>query len=223
METTDLKQYLCELFEAHDVPFHIENEWVVPYGNLPAIRATWFQKEGSGVFEVEVLLAGDRIINECFAGFGNGQEGILSGFENFCVNSFHVFLSAFWKKHEEEQVKLESWSIGGETYQAFIGNFGTRAAAGVVPKIPERLFEQIEKTITQERLDEKVSWFRIFVASVSGQLIFEALKENEEWKNGLSALQSLKWEKEDGYYSVRNFIVLKKHKKARLLNFFQKK
>ena len=209
MEPVDLKNYLCDLFEGHEVPFHTENEWVVPYGRLPAVRATWFQKEGSGVFEVEVLLEDNRIINECFSGFGEGKDGILSGLENFCVNSFHVLLSAFWDKHEPEQVQIENWAISGKEYKAYIGNFGTRATSGVEPVIPENLFDNIENSIRMDNLGDNVSWFRFFFASVSGDFIFEALKENEIWETGISTLKSIPWGSPEGYYSVRNFIVLK--------------
>ena len=208
MEPIDLKEYISELFQTHDVPFHTENEWIVPYGELPAIRSTWFQKETSGVFEVEVLLDGGRIINECFSGFGVGKEGILNGLENFCVNSFHVLLAAFWKKHDSEQVEIENWLINGINYKAYIGNLGTRATKGVDASIPENLFESLEKAIKNEALESEVSWFRVFFGSISDDFTFEALKENEVWENGVSMLASQAWEKPEGYYSVRNFIVL---------------
>lgn len=208
MEPLDLKEYICKLFEAHDVPFHTENEWVVPYGELPAIRSTWYQKETSGVFEVEVLLEDERIINECFSGSGVGEEGILNGLENFCVNSFHVFLSAFWRKNEPDQVEIENWDVNGIAYKAHIGNLGTRATEGVEAAIPEKLFESIESTIKGETLGKSVSWFRVFFGSVSGEFTFEALKESEVWESGVSMLASQSWEKLEGYYSVRNFIVL---------------
>ncbi|WP_444997131.1 DUF6348 family protein [Aliikangiella sp. IMCC44359] len=210
MEPLDLKEYISGLLQSHNVSFHTESEWVVPYGELPAIRATWFQKETSGVFEVEVLLDGGRIINECFSGFGIGEEGILNGLENFCVNSFHVFLSAFWGKHIPEQVENEDWQIGENFYKAYIGNLGTRATKGVEASIPENFFESLEKAIKNEKLGSEVSWFRVFFGSVSGDFTFEALKENEVWGEGIEMLRAQLWEKPEGYYSVRNFIVLRK-------------
>ena len=210
MEPLDAKEYLCELLQAHEVPFHTENEWVVPYGKLPAIRSTWFQKETSGVLEVEVLLGGGRIINECFSGFGVNKEGILNGMENFCINSFHVLLSAFWKKHEPDQVEIEDWFINGVNYKAYIGNFGTRTTEGVEASIPKGLFDALEKAIKNESFESDISWLRVFFGSVSGEFTFEALKDNEVWESGISMLKAQSWEKTEGYYSVRNFIVLRK-------------
>lgn len=210
MDPLDVKEYLCELFQSHDVPFYTESEWVIPYGELPAIRSTWFQKETSGVFEVEVLLDDGRIINESFSGFGVDKEGILNGLENFCINSFHVLLSAFWRKHESGQVEIEDWVINGVTYKAYIGNLGTRATKGVEASIPNGFFEALEKAIKNEALESEVSWFRVFFGSVSGEFTFEALKENEVWQQGISMLSAQSWDKPEGYYSVRNFIVLRK-------------
>lgn len=208
MEPTDLKHHLSQLFNSHEIPFDTQDEWIIPFGQLPAIRATWYPRDTTGVFEVEVLLDNETIVNECFSGSGTGEEGILSGLENFCVNSFHVLLSALWNKHYPEQVEIETWDIKGRKYNAYIGNFGTRSTSGTEIKIPEELFQSIEHTIKQENLKHETYWFRLFFGSVSGDFTFEALQNNEDWKNGMSALKSLTWAKPEGYYSVRNFIML---------------
>jgi hypothetical protein len=68
MEPITLVKELSDLIEAHEVPFHVEDEWVVPSSKLPAIRAKWYPREDNGLLEVDVLLEDERIINECFAG-----------------------------------------------------------------------------------------------------------------------------------------------------------
>lgn len=211
MESIDLLDKLSEIMEAHDVPFHTENEWVVPYGKLPAVRATWYPREHNGVLEVDVLLEDERIINECFAGIGAGEKAINDAIQNFCVNSFHVFLAAFWQLNDSEQVTTEEWKIGSKSYTAYVGNFGTRGSEETSPEIPENLFKTIEKIIQNEAIKDKVSWFRCFFCDVSGEHTFEALKNNEVWESGLGALKSLPWKESNGYYSVRNFLVLKEH------------
>ena len=211
MELVSLLDELSELMKAHGVQFHIENEWIVPYGKLPAIRAIWYPREHSGVLEIEVLLEDERIIYECFAGFGAEREGINSAIQNFCVNSLHVLLAAFWELNDSEQVTTEEWEINGKSYIAYIGGFGTRSNRGITPEIPENLFEVIEKTIKNELIDHKISWFRCFFCNLSGEYTFEALRDNEIWEHGLNALKSLQWKAADGYYSVRNFLVLKEY------------
>lgn len=211
METITLENELSKLMAAHNVQFHVKNEWVVPFGKLPAIRATWYPRGSSGLLEIDVLLEDERIINECFAGIGLGREGINDALQNFCVNSFHVLLASLWGLEYPDQVMTESWSLGGKEYTAFIGNFGTRCSNEVDAKIPEGLFEEIEKAIKSEQFKDDLCWFRCFFCDVSGKQTFEALKNNEVWEPGVSALKSLPWVKTDGYYSVRNFLVLRKN------------
>jgi Family of unknown function (DUF6348) len=40
-------------------------------------------------------------------------------------------------------------------------------------------------------------------------MTFEALLDNVIWERGLASVQSVSWAKCDGYYSVRNFILLR--------------
>jgi len=211
MEPVSLVKKISDLISAHEVPFHVEDEWVVPMSKLPAIRATWYPREENGRLEVDVLLGDERIINECFAGIGSGSQGINDALQNFSVNSFHVLLAAFWEVNDQDQVMSEKWSFHGKTYTVFIGNLGTRGSKGVNPEIPDKLFESIENAIKNEPLQNKLSWFRCFFCDVSGNQTFEALKNNEDWQPGLSALQSLPWLKTNGYYSVRNFLIIKEN------------
>lgn len=209
MKPIDLKSHLISLFEAHEIPFDTDEEWLLPNGHLPAVRASWYQKQNNGVFEVELLLEDGRIINECLAGEGIGEAGILSGLENFCVNSFHVLASAFWHKHYPDQVTLESWTINNVKYNAYISNFGTRASDGEKPHIPKGLFDSIKNVIKENGFESDISWFRFFFANVYGEFVYESLKENEIWDSGMAMLKSQPWSNLDAYYSIRNFIVLK--------------
>lgn len=209
LESVDLVRDLSQLFDAHEVPFHVENEWVVPFGRLPAIRATWFPREQSGRLDVEVLLDDEgTIIYECFAGFGAPDTGKADAIKNFCINSFHVLLAAFWEDNDPEQVTTERWLIGERAYTAFIGNFGTRGSKGLVPELPPAMFETIENAVKSQRFNGNCYWLRNFFADVEGEQTFESLLNNEVWDHGLHALRSIEWPKSDGYYSVRNFIVL---------------
>ncbi len=212
MESIDLKEHLAKLFDNHGIEVRTDNEWLLPRGELPAIRGAWFPKSGCGVVSIDVLLPDGRVINECFSGIGDGNDGLLNGLENFCVNTLHVFLSAFWDKHQPEHVALDSWQIDGTRYLAYVGNLGTRSSDGVVATLPDDLFEAIEDEIRDDSTSECSAcvWYRFFVASVSGELTFEALKENQVWPKGESMLKARSWESADGYYSVRNFVLLVK-------------
>ena len=208
MNPKSVTDKFAPLFESHGVNYQIENEWIVPYGKLPAVRATWFPRESNGVLDVEVLLEDNRIICESFAGIGSDERGLNNSLQNFCINSFHVLLSAFWQKTDPDQVAIEDWELNGQRFQAYIGNFGTRASDGVSPEIPSDLFDAIERSIRQERLDGKCHWFRHFFGDVNGQQTFESLYDNEPWAPGVQSMRSLRWVKSSGYYTVRHFLLL---------------
>ena len=208
MDPISLVDKISSLMEAHRVPFHVEDDWVVPFSKLPAIRAYWYPRDSSGRLDVEILMSDNRVIYECFAGIGSGDVGVVDALQNFCVNSFHVLLACFWETFDKDQVEIERWLVKDKPFTAYVGNFGIRGSSGVEAKIPKDLFPEIERTIKNELLDESVHWFRVFFCEVSGEFTFEALKDNERWENGEITLQSLDWVKQNGYYSVRNFIVL---------------
>ena len=209
MEPVSIAGQLAELLGAHGISYHLENEWVVPNGELPAICGTWFPREFNGVLQVEVLIEPGVTINECFAGMRTGEEGILDAIENFCVNSFHVLLAAFWGQNDADQVTTESWLVCGNRYTAYIGNLGTRSNTGEIPELPEDLFPSIEKEVKSTPATEDTLWIRHFFCNIDGDPTYECLLNNEVWDRGLENLKSQKWQKSSGYYSVRNFMVLR--------------
>ena len=197
--------------KAHGVPVDRHNEWITPNGELPAIRATWFPGEQSGRLDVEVLIEEGRLVEECFAGIQGEQSAKQDAIENFCTNSLHVLLAALWGLNDTEQVTTEIWTIGKQRYTAYIGNFGTRGTIEAKPEVPEQLFETIERTIKREQLNQDYHWVRNFFCDIKGEPTYESLLDSEPWESGISALASLGWKKSNGYYSVRNFLVLKRN------------
>ncbi len=195
--------FLLSLFERHGIECTTHNDWIVPNSELPAIRATWFPGPSSGRLDEGIM------IEECFAGLGEGAVGLHDALTNFTVNSFHVLLAALWNQNDETQVSTEDWSIGGRQYTAYIGNFGTRGSEGVIADVPADLFAQVESVIKLDSLIGDLHWFRFFFCNVAGQRTFEALKDNETWDPGTRCLEGVRWADSMGYYSVRLFVVLR--------------
>ena len=209
VEPASLKQQMAELLSVHDIPLHEEGEWVIPYGELPAMRATWFAGDKSGRLDVEVLLPDNRVIDECFAGMGGQQEGIKDALHNFSVSSLPVFLAAFWKINDPDLVTTQEWIVGGKPYTAYIGNFGTRGSVEANVSIPEGLLNVIKTAVMNENPASGIQWYRCFFCNIAEEFSFEALSSNEPWESGVAALKNLPWEQSPGYYSVRNFLVLR--------------
>lgn len=203
------QDFLCKLFAAHGIPVTLENDWVLPHARLPAIRALWYPREHSGRLDVHTLAEKDVLIEECFAGIGQGDVGFRDALANFTTNSFHVLLAALWNVCDPDQVVQENWQIAGRAFEAFIGNFGTRQSDGFAASIPHGLFDTLAATIQREKLTGALHWFRFFFCNVAGECTYEALKDNAPWDEGLRCLQAAPWTRHDGYYSVRLFIALR--------------
>jgi hypothetical protein len=210
MAEVQITDYLSKLFHAHGVACVVHNDWVVPNSKLPALQGRWYPNESNGVLGVQVLVRDKLVIEEAFAGVGQGDTGLHDALVNFTVNSFHVLLAAFWGKNDPQQVTTEEWVVGGKGYTAYIGNFGTRCSDGVAAQVPNDLFGAIEAAIKGEPLGEELHWFRLFVGNVENDLTFEALKDNEDWPAGRRCLEAAAWERNGGYYSVRLFAVLRR-------------
>jgi hypothetical protein len=209
MTEIQITDYLSKLFHVHGVACVVHNDWVVPNSELPALRALWYPDQSHGLLQVQVLVRDKLVIEECFAGAGQGDSGLQDALVNFTTNSFHVLLAAFWGKNDPEQVTMEEWDISGKRYTAYIGNFGTRCSAGVTAHVPPELFAAIEAAIKREPLAGDLHWFRLFFGNaVSDSFTFEALKDNEDWPAGVRCLEAAAWERSSGYYSVRLFAVL---------------
>lgn len=214
MDASSLNQTLSELLNGHGVPHEESSGWLVPHGKLPAIRANWYPKDGSGVLQIDVLLQDNRLIEECFAGIGDDERAKADAFQNFCVNSFHVMLAAFWGTKNDDQITVEDWEIGGKHYTAYIGNFGRRCIDEPPPEPPAQLFAKWENAIKSEaalQTMQDISWFRFYFGDVGGDQTYEALKDNQVWEAGLATLKSMNWEKSQEFYSVRHFMILKEH------------
>ena len=173
------------------------------------MRAVWQPGEATGRLDVHVVLPDKTIVEENFAGIGEGEDGLNDGLANFGRNSFHVFLSALWGHREPDQVTVESWEVNGQTYDAHIGNYGTRGSSGRQPRIPEDLFARLEAAIKAEPLVPGMHWFRFFFCNLNGAFTCEVLRDNEPWEAGLRSLESAGWDATEGYYSVRLFLMLR--------------
>ena len=214
METELSTKFLKKILSAHDIEYEENGDWLCPNSTLPAIRATWFPKasKNSGVLQIDVCIEKDLIVNECFAGIGTDDIGLKDAMQNFSVNSLHVLLSAFWDKHDAQQVDIETWTINDDEFKVYIGPYGNRAANAEHPGIPDDAFEKIESQIKSSGLDHKYNWFRTYFCNIDdNKKVYEALYNNETWDQGEKALKSISWPQSDHFFSTRNFIVVIKN------------
>lgn len=204
-----LTAYLSQLFEHHDLPCHVENEWVFPNSELPAIRASWYPDELSGRLDAQIVVRDGVVIEECFAGIGEGDIGLRDALTNFTANTFHVLLAALWNTNVPQEVEIEPWHANGKEYTAYHGNYGVRSSPGTMLQVPTDLFPRIQQAIEREPLTNDIHWFRLFFFNLTGNHTYEALKDNETWDAGIRCLESTSWPEPVEFYSVRLFMILR--------------
>lgn len=207
------QEILANMLLAHDLPSIEYKDWLLVDEQLPAMRAETFDfkeyENGASIrLDITLLLASKKTISESYLGIGKNKiNAIQNAFQNFVTNSFHVFLSAFWQITNDDQIGIEEWEIKGNKWRVYIGNFGCKGDFN----IPENLFKIIEEQIQEENLEEDLYWLRIYYANVnSREIMIETLKNNEVWPEMENKLKTVAWESSDKFYSLRNFIILKR-------------
>ncbi|RZI57419.1 MAG: hypothetical protein EOP37_20420 [Rubrivivax sp.] len=194
--------------EQHGLPCSVENDWLIPHGRLPAIRAMWNPGEQVGRLDIQAFIAKDVMIEESFGAAGAGDEALGPAFGGFVMGALHVLLSALWSVGSSCLAHGEKWIAAGRPYDAHVGGTIRRSSEGLDSKNPPELEDAWRRAIESEALTADIHWFRLYVGQVNGDFTFEALKDNERWDAGLTCLRQLPWEPAQGFYSARLFIAL---------------
>ena len=207
------QEILAKMLYAQDLTCIEYKDWLLVDEQLPAMRADTFdyKEYENGVsirLDITLLLQNKKAISESFLGIGKDKySAIQNAFQNFVANSFHVFLAAFWQINNDEQIGIEEWNINGDLWNVYIGNFGCKGDFN----IPENLFKTIEEQIQEENLEEDIYWLRIYYANINDkEIMIETLKNNEVWPEMEKKLRYVSWAPSDKFYSLRNFIILKR-------------
>ncbi|WP_053844488.1 DUF6348 family protein [Paracidovorax avenae] len=197
---------LVDLFAAHGLQGPVHRGWLLPGERLPCVTAVWTRRDSRmGILSIHLhFLEGPDLV-EAFTGLGETDgEGIRNGFAAFIEGGLHAVLGAIWERpglHPRPQ----QWRIGKQDCEVFAGPWQARGgrlhACG--------LDAAIRAAIEVQPLESDLHWFRFFVAHFNGQTTLEALKDNQPWPEGLSVLQSRKWEFPQGYGSLRRFMAVR--------------
>lgn len=234
-----VNNYLIEILKSHDIEISEEKDgWIVFPKRLivasndkkylvrsPKLAGQIVNESHHPTFvsvqlDILVELFDRRVLIESFAGFGNNQEeAIENSMQNFLCNSLHVLLNAFYDI-KDEQANEENWRINDKDWNAIIGGFGVKTFEKVPVQVPETVFPTFETLIKKQKLNKDIHWFRLFYAQQNKQFLdCETLFDNEVWEEANKELAKLNWELIKGYYSVRNFLILKNDSYGKLHSF----
>ncbi|WP_193369063.1 DUF6348 family protein [Pelagibius marinus] len=210
MTPEDLDTGLQNLLKAHGVELTLRDGWLRSGDGYPALRAAWYpHPNDTGRLDIQVALQDGRVIEECFAGVGEGSEGLHDALRNFSMSSLHVLLAVLWDRLDGEQVDVEEWQSGSATWKAYIGAFVHRVSSDPDVEYPNNAFEVVQHAAEKEALAPGLHWIRTFFCDVgNGETVIEALLDNDTWAAGAEAYARLEWQKGKGFYSLRNFLML---------------
>lgn len=205
------------LLKKHDYPVNeIEGKLEVQLKNKIIIDTQLTQRLESSYcssrMDVNIQLPDNQLIIESFGDAGKDSEDAkIKNLQNFAFNSFHVITACMNEEKEDKQIGYEEWNIDGVDWEVFIGNFGIKGVIGDVMDFSE-LFNRVEKLVKGNIDNEKeYHWVRFFAAQYNNEIsAIEFLVNNEYREEEQMELENFPWELRDEYYSIRNFMVLKK-------------
>jgi hypothetical protein len=208
----DLGDILAEIFRGHGIECsRVQDAWLAPNDELPAIRALWLPGDQVGHLDVQVLLPDGSIIDEAFAGLGDGEQGLADALQNFVSSSLHVLLAGLWGIIEEGQLDIEEWQIGDRSYSLYLGNYAIRSFQTQEIDPPDQLFQIAEQMIRSEQPPSEISWYRFYMANLRSGHSYEVLRNNEAWHAMNAQMPNVDWPERDHFYSFRLFMLLRAH------------
>lgn len=215
MNSDELAEFLLKLLEAHGPSVTPHNGWLVPNGEFPALRGTWFPADAErrvGELSVQVLLADERVIHDRFAGPGDNAEGQRFALETFQHSMLHVLLAALWDCVVEDQVTIETWSWSGRDFTVYSGLFFARFWGMDHFAYPDHLYPRIEAALKERQFSDEIHWLQVFYCNngkAKGQPTVEVLLDDAPWPALAAAIQDANWPASDRYYWLRQFTILK--------------
>lgn len=209
-----LQEALTDLLRGHHLNAETYEDWVLVDSNLPGLRGSYIKKEDSRINMLDVAfelrLNSGRSIWERYAGWGESEDqAVGQALFKFCTGAFHVFLSAYWNHHETDQVEIEHWTIQGEPWDAYTGAMIWHASDGQKAGLPTNFMPVVQNTISSTTLPPEDHWLSFYGANNKGELTMEARLDNEIWPELNEKLAKLDWPPAEGFYSQRNFILLR--------------
>ncbi|ESQ74553.1 DUF6348 family protein [Asticcacaulis sp. AC402] len=212
----ELQPLLVKLVESHGLEAGSYEHWVLPNNAFPALRAFAYEaleKPGfvSRQVDIELKLEDQRCLIDSYAGYGeNLQAANAHAVYTFCIGAFHVYLSAFWNCHEPDQVDIATWTANGADWQVYCGNVITKASEGHSSHVAEGYYDAVKAYMTSLRLDSDLHWVSVFVSRLKDELTVQTQVDNVDCPDLDARMAALDWPASDGFYSARNFFLLKK-------------
>lgn len=212
----ELQPHLVRLLQNCGLPVRTQSHWALVNSELPALRASarppsYHPARVFQQIDVELRLDESLSIIECYGGGGETLEAAQSeALLTFLVGAFQVYASAFWG-HAHGEVQTEPWIINGSRWTAFVGStirkstgHNTDAAA------PDMLPQAVRDYARVLPLSSDHHWISTYYGRVGDDASVEAQIDNQRSPELANNILALPWERTEGFYSERNFILLRR-------------
>jgi len=210
-----INKQISELINAHGFKSRLKGGKVIPEfkDKVELDTRIYLKEEEYGFqtrFDIEVKFENGQKLYEAFGDVGTDLNDCINrNIENFSKSSLHVFLDAF--NDSCKYIDKEKWKIGKEQFDVFIGNYNLKSFGNKKIEIPNNLFATIEGIITQYKLDENYYFVRFYYGhSENESPTIEFMINNVTLDNEENRFKDLEWMKSDDFYSIRDFIILKR-------------
>ena len=213
-----VNKQVAELIEAHGFKTKTKGNKIITNFKEQIELETWiYSNELETGFntrlDVGVKFKNGIELYEAFGEIGTDlNDSIRKNMKNFASSSLHVFIDAF--NNSNNYVDKEKWQIGNYTFDVFIGDYNLKSFKDIKIEIPENLHEVIKQSIIQYQLDEQYYFIRFYSAYINSKaMVTEFMINNIRLEKEESILENLNWMVTEDFYSIRNFIILKRNDK----------
>ena len=219
MTEVNLNSQLAELLTNHGVKVTIEEEFIhaqLPFPVKFKARAIYqpINDYISSQLDVMAMTPDGEKILESFGDFGSDIEAAVNrNLSNFSISNLHVVLAAFGADDKDilAQITIENWEINGRKWTAYIGNLVPKTNSkepGLRP--PDEFFNAITTGILSKPLCNNLHWFRAYYLQHNNKITAtEFIMNNEDITSSNPLFSSIPLIPHDGFYSCRNFIILR--------------
>lgn len=211
-----ISTYFCDLLNSHGLGAIRFEDWVMVENDFPAFRAFYYppiEAGQSGRLDVQVLLAEDVIVEECFAAFGDSEAEAISGaLAQFALSMFHPIIQGCCGHKDDDQVVSEIWKIGHfSRLKIWSGNIAMRLSEGISVDVPHNWLNSVADVARRTPFRKGYNWASLYFARVNEELpISDCRLNNDPWPAGAEMTKALDWPPVHGFYGARLFVLIKK-------------
>jgi hypothetical protein len=215
METENLNFELVELLARHGIKAAVVDT-LVRISTYPgiSIESQIRYKKRSGFvvsfLDIYIKFYSQQVV-ENYCDYGKTIAlARANSLENFTLSCLYPFLTCLLDIPLRD-LEVQTWLVNGQAYQVYWGDYVVKSIDGIVSDLPPSLLSRMKSLIRNLPLENDYHWISWFAGFPKGQLDTTGfLLDNNVLEEGEHILKTTPWSLAKGYYSIRNFLLLKK-------------